>query len=622
MSLASCRTCGGEYFWETLLPPGTPPPPETPARQALFVVAHFGLPFVAHVSATLAAGLVCYIAIPLALGMYNHELRYPSDDDEGGTWLTALVVGFSICAVRRSVAKMYRKHTAFFRGEELPKNDKPTIEASGRAFDQLWWWALSARAYVVRAEGVRRFAVELAYDAVWGIAGLWLWHRLDLRCLFAATLLAAIALRFLYPPRRYQNRRQRQAEVIAAKDNVTRFEIHKYFATFCLDCLFFSIVMRIMAGFAFHFATAPFFCTLPETIEWPTPESAFVHWFVGFAVENFMVFVERSLMAPLFALGCDLVILRSVQFDEEHEQYMFVFQQLYEVDPLRAFADAARIYATEMPALILWIHLPLRAAFIAASWLGSAGNWGDILAWLHGAAIGTYEPSADAVSAADIQFPLPLFAFDSVWGKFFELLACLTAFICFLTFPVQRTALRVMLPIAKLVGSVTGLQAYLFDPARRQAVENWLEDDLLADGVEAEAALPPVSTEQKVTRREMWMEDMSVPRFLFVRRVCFAMVFFPLCYCVSVGLFASASAVLGGIRWSATWSVTAPIISIFAVWNLKSAAYASLQSLFVVFCVPFFAAKAALEPFGWNWSSFLADAFASRYKAQQRLATR
>ena len=521
-SLSSCRTCGGVYEWETVRPPGTPAEPATFPGRTWFLATRFAPAFGAHVVVTVVAALLKFVLVPAAVGTYHHALRAEWDpaEAESDTLLTALVVGTSACTMRRAVARMYGKHRAFFDDpDRAAEEDKPTSipDASRRAHDQLWWYARRGRSLVLSPPdaSLRSFAVARALDLVWGLAAVYAWFRAPLLWLAPVVFIVAIVLRLTHPPRRYKNRRQRKEEVQAARRTLTRFEIRKYFATFCLDCVFFSVVMRVLAGYAFHYSAAPFFCAIPDAPFWPTPESALVHWVIGFAVENFMVIVERTLMAPLFALGSDLIILRSVQFDEEHDDYTFVFQQLYEVDPLRAFADAARIYATEIPALALWIHLPLRAAATAmvVVFNATAAEADDK------AAPGGPDPDVGyrwTEATMPGPFTLPAFMSTSSWWRAAELALVMWMLLCFFLFPVQRAALRVMYTVAKPLATATDLAAYLFDATRQTALEQWLADPLVADGddvgVEAEAALPPVGTEQKVTRREMWMDPAEIPR--------------------------------------------------------------------------------------------------------------
>jgi len=360
-TMSHCRTCGGAYMWETVAAPGTPEEPRTTGARALFVLRAFVPRFFSHIAVTLAAAAVKFFAVPLLVGFYHHELRSEWNEEAAAsdTLLTTFVVGTSVCSMGRAVARMHRKHRAFFKNEDDTADPAPpqVPDASRRAHDQLWWLALRARAAICPLAS-RTFAARCASDLVGGLAVVYLWFRVNIVFAAVAVFAASVALRLAHPPRRYRNRRQRKEEIEAVRNELSQFEVHKYFLTFCLDCVFFSVVMRVLAGFAFHYAAAPYFCELPAEFFWPTPESALAHWLIGFVIENFMVVVERTLMAPLFALGCDLIILRSVQFDEEHDQYNFVFQQLFEVDPLRAFGDAARIYITEIPALVLWVHLP------------------------------------------------------------------------------------------------------------------------------------------------------------------------------------------------------------------------------------------------------------------------
>lgn len=97
-----------------------------------------------------------------------------------------------------------------------------------------------------------------------------------------------------------------------------------------------------------------------------------------------------------------------------------------------------------------------------------------------------------------------------------------TALWCFAIFPLQRTQLRLLLPVVRWLGhTVTGMEDYLFDAEQLRAVEGFIEHD-----GEDELVQPPMADPLGFDRREEYMDPSAIPSHLMLRRIVVAVLFF------------------------------------------------------------------------------------------------
>jgi hypothetical protein len=618
--LASCKTCNRSYYWTTEATEGAPPFPESTLEHITVVFESFLVPYTTHVLVTLAAAVVKYALVPLMMGIYYST---GVEEDEAASllqqfpdstpWPSAqplwrsFLVGMVACWVHRAMMRLRRRFYAYFEFAEAD----PVVPARRPAvsgYDFLQNVAHAARSWIVPPEhaGLKNFMKAVLRDVVWVIALCYVWRRLVPTVIIAA-LIIAVACRVWRPPGKLADPRFRQREALQRRAEATATDVHIWFVSYTLDLFFFSISMPILAGFTMHYATAPYLCAFPTAWYWPTPESLLVHWMAGFVAVYFMVTIERIVMVPLFALGTDLFILRSVVFDEDQDNFDFVYAHLFEVDPLRTFQDAVKMYLTEVPALAIVVHAPIAMAAWALDTM-QLEQWLP-LSLRHGEAL---------------QYPLQMFSsYRSV--VVLELYLAVTVICCFHYYAVQRPTIRIMLPIAKVLSRVLGLDKYLFDPVRKEALENWLTNPLIQDdgdgGIDVEAMLPQVPPEHRVTRRERWLEEKDIPAFLTARRFIFACVFFPACYSISAMLFVVGAICTGTLSCTGMQFMTLPAICIFALWDVRRLARVAFQTALLVLAIPVLGLHWLSHVFlGLDWSSFSIDVFAAKHNIRKRLS--
>jgi hypothetical protein len=580
------------------------------------ILQFFLLPYARHVSITFLAAIVKYVALPLLLGLYWAPSGVTLDVSfERATDLAApqplwrcFLAGVLLTVVARGVARMHhdfyeKANAAAVANNVNPATPRPTaphVEPSAArrptvtGFDLLQSVAKSTRSWVSPEADPRAFGVNILRDAVVAAA---LCNVLNDPIAAAGAILAAAACcrpcAGILTARAAERQRSRQPDGVPpnqADSRIQKQSVHVTFFKRMLDIFFANVTMPAATGLALHYASEPYLHSIPSATarsRW-FPETAMLCWACGYATLAAIRAVERRAVAPLFGLGAAA-------------QDSICATQAIRGDPLSSIAAAAKAHVVVIPALTLFVRVALCVINVARDALTPL----SLDMWIYG-----------GEAAAAQRLPLPLISGVATVAAL-ELYALVTAACCFEQFPVQHGALRVLVPITKIISRwMTGLEWHSSE--RVKVLEAWISNYATAKEATAEleallATLPAFPQSRDDART-------AAPFAHTLRRVAFACCTLAACLGVPVMLFILGSLVTSPLATTTIRFVTLPIAGAFAVWDPSRFAAAALKAAMLAFTVPAMCVHNLSDVLlTLDWSCFAEDVFVQKYGITRHL---